>query len=44
MRAFLWNRYLKLFSRRCRGCSDRSEHTDHLTWLGRWHYTGRFSR
>jgi hypothetical protein len=30
----------RLYTRRCRGCLDRSPHTHHLTWLGRLHYIG----
>lgn len=31
----------RLLTRRCRGCSDPSPHSHHLTWLGRLRYTGR---
>lgn len=33
-----------LTTRRCRGCSDPSPHSHHLTALGRKRYTGRWSR
>lgn len=31
----------KLSTRKCRGCSDNSVHTHHLTMLGKWRFTGR---
>lgn len=33
-----------LTTRRCRGCSDPSFHTAHLTGLGRKRYTGRWTK
>jgi hypothetical protein len=30
----------KLWTRRCRGCDDRSPHTHHLTWYGRFVFRG----
>lgn len=30
---------IALSTRRCRGCSDPSFHTHHLTWIGRRRYT-----
>lgn len=30
---------IKLYTRRCRGCTDPSPHSHHLTWLGRRRYT-----
>lgn len=32
----------KLSTRRCRGCTDESYHSHHLTRLGQWRYIDRF--
>lgn len=35
------NRILTTLStRKCTGCTDRSFHTAHLTWIGRLRFTG----
>ena len=31
--------WIRLKTRKCKGCSDTSFHTHHLTWLGRRSYT-----
>ena len=28
----------KFWTRHCNGCDDKSFHTDHLTWFGRFYF------
>ncbi len=32
--------WIKLYTRRCKGCDVPEPHDSHLTWLGRMHYIG----
>lgn len=35
----IYQLFIKLLTRKCRGCQDPSPHSHHLTWIGRKRYT-----